>query len=120
MIEITFQPWRPFIARKKPDTIRKWLRGIGEASKQAFTGGMGGSPPSSPGEYPAVRTGRLKGSVSFTTTSDSVTIGSNMPYSIYLRMGTYKMARRKMSDNALKEGVEKAGRLKKWVEWTRI
>ena len=39
-------------------------------------------------------------------TSNSVTIGTSMPYSGFLRRGTSKMARRKMSDNALEEGMK--------------
>jgi hypothetical protein len=29
------------------------------------------------------------------------------------------MERRKMSDNALEEGIKQAGRLGHWVEWSR-
>jgi len=80
---------------------------------------MGSYPPASaPGAWPNSRTGRLKSSIRSVVTSDSVTIGTSMPYSGFLRSGTSKMARRKMSDNALEEGV-KAGRLGRWVEWTR-
>jgi hypothetical protein len=45
-------------------------------------------------------------------------IGTNVPYSMYLRRGTTRMQRRKMSDNAMKEGV-KAGRLGRWMEWAK-
>lgn len=48
-----------------------------------------------------------------------MTIGTNRPYSIFLRMGTSRMARRKMSDDALKEGMRAAGRMGRWVEWAR-
>lgn len=120
MITIVFKPWRPFIARKKQQEIRRWLKAVGAASEAAFKGGMRGYPPaSSPGAYPNVRSGRLRKSISHVVTNDSVTVGSNMHYSIYLRTGTSKMARRKMSDSALKEGMQKA-RLKKWVEWSRM
>ena len=118
MIEIVFKPWRPFIARKKPQEVRRWLKAVGVASEAAFKNMSRYPPASSPGEYPAIRTGRLRASISHVVTSNSVTIGSNMFYSIFLRMGTSKMARRKMSDDALKEGVQKA-RLGKWVEWSR-
>jgi phage gpG-like protein len=120
MIEIQFKPWRTFRAKKDAGTIRSWLRKVADASESAFKKGMPGSPPSSPGQYPAVRTGRLKGSIRTVVSSDEMTIGTNMHYSIYLRRGTRKMARRKMSDDALKEGLEKArGRLGHWVEWSR-
>jgi phage gpG-like protein len=117
---IEFQPWRPFLARKRKEEIRRWLRAIGDASEQAFKGGMGNYPPASaPGAWPNVRTGRLRGSIDSVVTDDSVTVGSNMHYSVYLRYGTRKMARRKMSDDALKAGMTKA-RLGKWVEWSRV
>ena len=119
MIEITFTGWRPFYARKDPATVRRWLHGVGDAATAAFTGGMGSYPPAStPGQYPSVRTGRLKASVAAVVTNDEVTVGSNMFYSIFLRTGTSKMARRKMSDNALEEGM-RASRLGRWVEWSR-
>jgi phage gpG-like protein len=80
---------------------------------------MGSYPgPSSPGAWPNSRTGRLKGSIRFEVANDSVTIGTNAPYSGFLRSGTSRMARRKMSDNALQEGM-KSGRLGRWVEWSR-
>jgi phage gpG-like protein len=118
MITIEFKPWRPFIARRKQQEISRWLKAVGAASEAAFKK-MGNYPPaSSPGQYPAVRSGRLRSSISHVVTSNSVTIGSNMFYSIFLRLGTSKMARRKMSDDALKEGMSKS-RLGHWVEWSR-
>ena len=120
MISIQFIPWSPFRARKKPEAIRRWLREVANKSEAAFKGGMGRGPaPSAPGAWPNVQTGRLRGSIRSEVTANSMTIGSNTPYSGYLRTGTSKMARRKMSDNALKEGMRAAGRLDKWVEWTR-
>lgn len=120
-ITIEFKPWRPFLARKRSDVVNRWLRAVGDASVKAFTGGMGSYPPASaPGDWPAVRSGKLQSSVRAEVTNDSMTVGSNQPYSIYLRMGTRKMARRKMSDDALKEGMRAAGgRLNRWVEWSR-
>jgi hypothetical protein len=117
--EIEFSPWGQFHARKKTEAIRGWLNKVGEAGVEAFKGGMGSYPgPSAPGAWPNSRTGRLKGSIRSIVTNDSVTIGTSMPYSGFLRSGTSKMARRKMSDNALEEGM-KAGRLGRWVEWSR-
>jgi hypothetical protein len=120
-ITIEFTPWAPFHAYKNQAAIQAWLRGIGEASKQAFIGGMGHYPPaSSPGAWPNVRTGGLRGSVDYTVSGDELTVGSNMPYSIFLRAGTSRMARRKMSDNALQEGMKAASRQSvHWVEWRR-
>jgi phage gpG-like protein len=73
---------------------------------------------SAPGAWPYSQSGKLKGSIDSRVTDNSVTIGTNTPYSLFLRHGTSKMARRKMSDDALREGM-KHGRLGKWVEWVR-
>jgi hypothetical protein len=116
---IEFSPWGQFHARKKREEIHRWLWGIGFAGSEAFRSGMGHYPPSSaPGAWPNNRTGRLNKSIHFEATGDSVTIGTSMPYSGFLRSGTSKMARRKMSDNALEEGM-KGSRLGKWVGWSR-
>lgn len=125
MITIHFQPWSRFRAEKDRAAIRRWLKGIGEAGEKAFKT-MGHYPPaSSPSEYPAIRSGALRASIGHEVTDDTVTIGSDAPeggggasYSLYLRHGTTKMRRRKMSDNALREGMQGA-RLGKWVQWTR-
>ena len=116
---IEFSPWGKFHARKKQEEIRRWLNDIGVSGTDAFRSGMGRwRPASAPGAWPNSRTGGLKGSIRHETTSNSVTIGTSMPYSGFLRNGTSKMARRKMSDNALQEGMRHS-RLGKWVEWTR-
>jgi hypothetical protein len=119
-ITLQFDPWGQFHAQKRKNAVRNWLRDIGNAAESTFTGGMGNYPPAStPGQYPAVRTGKLKGSVRSEVRGEtSVTVGSNMHYSIYLRQGTSKMARRKMSDDALKESMRRV-QLRNWVEWTR-
>jgi phage gpG-like protein len=117
---IEFSPWGRFRARKKNEEIKRWLHAVGDAGTEAFRSGMGKwRPPSAPGAWPNSRTGRLKGSIRSVVTSNSVTIGTSMPYSGFLRRGTSKMARRKMSDDALKEGM-KSGRLGRWVEWSRV
>lgn len=119
-IELQFSPWSPFRARKNTAEIQSWLQSIAIAAEAAFKGGMGKYPPaSSPGAWPNIRTGNLHGSIRTEVTADSMTIGSNMRYSIFLREGTSRMARRKMSDDALQEGM-KAGRLGHWVEWSRL
>ena len=116
---IEFSPWGRFRARKKPEEIKRWLQSVGDAGVDAFKSGMGEYPPASaPGAWPNRRSGRLRASVRSEVTSSSVTIGTSMPYSGFLRRGTSKMARRKMSDNALEEGM-KGSRLGRWVEWSR-
>jgi len=119
-MRIEFKPWRPFYAKYRNVGVKGWLARIGQEAEQIFKGGMGHYPPAStPSQYPARRTSRLYASVSHQVARDSVTIGSNMFYSIFLRMGTYKMARRKMSDDALREALRKA-RLGPFVEWVRL
>lgn len=119
-IQLEFSPWSPFRAKKNTAEIQRWLQSIGTAAEAAFKGGMGKYPPASaPGAWPNIRSGGLYRSIRTEVRSDSVTIGSNMRYSIYLREGTSRMARRKMSDDALKAGI-KAGRLGHWVEWSRF
>jgi hypothetical protein len=118
MIEISFKPWGQFRAVKDPSSLQAWLEAIGAAAEAAFKGGMGG------GGYPNSRTGTLMGTIGHETAADSVTVGSSRmrgsaPVSLYLRHGTSKMARRKMSDNALQEGLRAAGRLNNWVHWSR-
>lgn len=119
-IEIQFIPWHEFRAVKRQGAISDWLNGIAKAAEQAFRAGASrGYPPASePGAWPARRSGGLLGSIDTEVTNNSVTIGTSQPYSGYLRSGTSKMARRKMSDNALREGMFKA-RLGRWVEWQR-
>jgi hypothetical protein len=120
-ITIEFQPWARFYARKRRTDIRRWLQAIGDAGTDAFRSGMGNYPPASdPGAWPNSRTGRLKGTIRSVVTDNSVTIGTSTRYSRYLREGTSKMARRKMSDNALQEGMKAGrGRLHRWVYWSR-
>jgi len=124
MITIEFQPWSSFLARKKTSEIRGWLQRVAKSSEAAFRAGAsrqwGGGRGSSPGQWPMRRTGGLLGSIKTEVTDSSMTIGTNQPYSIYLRKGTSRMGgRRKMSDDALKEGMQGA-RLGHWVEWSRI
>jgi hypothetical protein len=123
VITIEFVPWKSFYARKNQAAISSWLKRIGEAGEKIFKSSMGGSPPSAPGDWPANRTGTLRSSIGHVATDDSVTIGSSRsragaPVSLYLRHGTSRMARRKMSDNAMQEAQASAGRLTKWVEWS--
>jgi phage gpG-like protein len=121
MIEISFKEWAPFWAKRDKAAFKRWLKVVAQESEKAFKGGMKSYPSASrPGQYPAVRTGKLRSSVSSRVTDNSVIVGSSTPYAGYLRYGTRKMARRKMSDNALKEGMAAAKkRASKWVGWSK-
>ena len=111
---------RSFHAKYDKRAFKRWLQIVARESEKAFKGGMKGYPlaPKPCLRHPAIRTGALRASIRTRVTDNAVEISSNRPYSGYLRSGTRKMQRRKMSDNALKEGIEKAKRLsKKWVGW---
>jgi hypothetical protein len=120
-IEIEFKAWAPFEAKYDKRAFKRWLDAVARESEKAFKKGMKSYPPaSSPGAYPSVRTGRLRGSIKTVVSENSVEISTNMPYSGYLRSGTRRMHRRKMSDNALEEGIAAAKRRStKWVGWSR-
>lgn len=119
---------------KSQDAIDNFLDAVGDESVKAFRRGIrsgksgrvykrrGGSHrASAPGEYPAKDTGALQASIDTARTPDSVQIGTGEFYAIFLRNGTRKMARRKMSDNALQEGSQRArGRLKNWVGFKHV
>jgi phage gpG-like protein len=121
-VTIQFTPWNDFHARMDKSTVHDWLDDIGKASVQAFRNGMSGHyPPSSaPGAWPHNRTGDLRKSIKHEVSGDVLTVGTQEIYAVYLRYGTSRMARRKMSDNALQEGIAKSGGIKsRWVQWTR-
>lgn len=120
-MRLIFKAWRRFHALRDYRATDAFLEDAGHAAVRAFKN-MGTYPPAStPAEYPAIRTGRLRSSIGFETAQDELTVGSGEAgsfYAQYLRTGTTRMARRKMSDNALQEGVEAArGRLRSWVRW---
>jgi hypothetical protein len=121
-ITIEFTPWAPFYARKKSDAVKRWLQAVADASEQSFKGGMGRHPPSStPGEYPAIRTGILRGSIRTVVGSNEMTIGSNRTRGSFMVSKWLRDSGRKMSHDALKEGLKKTeGRLGRWVEWSRV
>jgi len=117
MFTLEWKSWQSFKAYKT-NAWKRWLEEVAKQSEAAFKGGMGNYPPASaPGAWPNSRTGRLRGSIQTRVTEHEVTIGTNTPYSNYLRTGTSKMARRKMSEDALKEGMRAARRLGHWAGW---
>lgn len=130
-----FKPWRRFGAKVNQRKISAFLRDVGREAEKAFKRGMRSAKSgklytgrsgrkyraSAPGQYPARDTGDLEASIATTLTEHSVTIGTQKFYGKFLREGTRYMARRKMSDAALTEGVQTARhRLKGWVEWKRM
>lgn len=128
-----FIPWGPFRAYKDETVIRRFLRGAANETEAAFKQGMLAKKSgriynrngrrhqaSARGEYPANESGRLFRSFDTVVTSDRMEAGTKMFYSKWLRNGSRMMHRRKMSDNALQEGVPRArGLLKGWATWKR-
>lgn len=126
-----FIPWGRFHALRDKAVDLRFMDAAAHESEDAFKIGLAGSKSgihhaglprrsSAPGEYPANQSGRLRGSISSTFSAVRMDVGSNVFYSKFLRDGTVKMARRKMSDDALKEGVPKArSMLKGWVTWAK-
>lgn len=125
-IRIEFTPWHSFHARKIPGAIERWLENVGKTSIRIWMSSMAqGSPGvhSASGAWPFVQSGHMKSTIGMELGAMEVTIGSNAhrgsaPYSLYLREGTSRMDRRKMSDDALKAGM-KGAHLGRWVEWSR-
>ena len=109
----------PEIGRSLGKTMvefKKGMRGAHSGTKNYRTG----KKRSAGGEYPANDSGALERSIKVQERSTDVTIGTNTFYARFLRDGTRKMARRKMSDNALDEGIKTARHeLKGFVKWKR-
>jgi hypothetical protein len=128
-ITIKFTPWHPFRADKDESVIRRWLKKVGEESEAAFKKGAGrqwgGGAGSSPGEWPMRRSGNLIDTIGHEVSGYSVTVGSGairtvragapFDYSNWLRS-----TGRKMSKEALQEGMNNAGEIGHWVRWIRL
>lgn len=134
MSTLRVKPWRPFRAVVDGRRISKFLDRVAKDSEKAFHKGMRSAKSgviytgrsgrriraSSPGQYPAIDTGDLDRSISSRVTKDSATIGTSMFYAKFLREGTRMMRRRRMSDDALTEGIKTARHeLKEFVKWER-
>lgn len=125
----SFDPWRKVRANFDESAIRSFLEKAASESEAVFKAGMTGghsgvkypnlpNRSSAPGEYPANQFGPLMASIDTEVEAREFTIGSNVFYSIFLREGTSKMRRRKMSDNAMQEGTERArSMLRDWMGW---
>lgn len=137
MMRMIWKPWRNVAAIHDKAAIQAWLQSLAQRSHFIFRAGMEASRggkvytqqlrwingrirpvgprgrphrASKPGDWPAVDTGRLKGSIRTVVTQESMTIGTSMPYSIHL-LGTPGglIAPRKMSKQALQAGKARAG-----------
>lgn len=122
MITLNFKPWDKFHAEMDPKAFKRYLELVATESVGAFRRGSSGSTPgpSSPGRYPARVTSTLYNSVQSEVTGHEVTIGTNVFYATYLAHGTGRMAKRKMMNEALEEGMQRARkRLWFWVHWQK-
>jgi hypothetical protein len=122
MIGLQFTPWRNITAIKDKAAIQRWLQDVASTAHRVFRAGSEASRggriyrkrggrvhrASAPGAWPARDSGGLLGSIRTVVTQSSAEIGTSRHYSGYLRSGTRKMARRKMSDNALREAIPMA------------
>lgn len=134
-LTLKFKPWRDFGAVIDTRKISKFLDETGDEAKKAFQKGNRSAKSgdyytgksgrriraSSPGQYPAIDTGALDASITVRRSIFSVTIGTTVFYAKFLRYGTVRMRRRKMSDNALEEGIVKSRKhLEGFVKWRRL
>lgn len=119
-------PWRRFYVYKDRKAIRFFLDDVGKTTKKKLSEGIlnppktgrlyGSHRASAPGEYPANKTGVLARSITIRRTSNDVTIGTTVSYGKYLADGTYKMAPRKMSKEAMQAAIPEArARFRRWI-----
>ena len=134
MIGFRFTPWQSFRAIKDDALIRAWLERLAKRTHFFFRSkmeasrggrvyrGRGGRThrASAPGDFPAKDSGRLIGSIRTRVTANEMEIGTGMFYAIFLKNGTRKMARRKMSSDALREVLPtERPHLKGFARWKR-
>lgn len=136
-MKMQFTPWRRFDAFHDQNAVRKFVRTAADVMLDRLKKGLRKPPKTgrkyfgkskrivqaSSGlrpamEYPAVDTGDLLASAEKSVSSTQAEIGTGMYYSRFLREGTKRMVRRKMSDTALTESLpelrEKVGRFAYW------
>lgn len=117
---LSFTPWRPFAAFRDRIVTQVYLHGIASSAEAEFRKGIASKKTgrvyrrkgrshraSAPGEFPARDSGAHLASVSSTSNGSEAVVGSGMFYAKYLRDGTSKMAKRKMSREALLLAIDK-------------
>lgn len=137
-MQINFKPWGRFSAFKDRRQIRRFLSDSADIVLKRLKDGLRNPPKSGRlyfgkskrtirasvnralAEYPARDTGDLFRSAKKRVGRDEMEVGTNMFYSRFLREGTSKMARRKMSDTALEESLPKLdGKIGRFAYWKR-
>ena len=137
MIRLEFTPWRKFSAIRNQALIQSWLFRSASRTHASFrakmessrggrlytqelrttrTGGIIAVGPrarphraSAPGDFPAVDKAKLRGSIREVVNPNQFEIGTNTHYARYLFKGTSRMAKRKMSKEALLEAKARFG-----------
>lgn len=130
-----FTGWK-LRAEYRAEVVKKGLRRVGEDATGEFRRGLLNGPHTgriyrraggkkhqasinrAQREYPASDTGALLKSLSYRLGAMSVRIGTEMPYSKWLRTGTRRMARRRMSDHALR-AARSPEHFKGWARWKK-
>lgn len=135
MIQLKFKGWRATALHSKAHVTR-WLGSVADGMRDVFRQGMLGphtgrvyrrrgrvhqaSVNRRRAEYPASDTGRLLASLRAESTDRTARVGTGAPYAAYLRSGTSRMKRRKMSDDALDEGYKSTRQgVRGWVSWQK-
>lgn len=138
MIRLVFKPWRALDVRRDNAADVAMLQDMAGLAHIKMRAGMDGphtgrvyrlrggrlhraSVDQTRREYPAKRTGALAGSIRTTVTQAQMTIGTSKFYARFLRSGTIKMKRRKMSDDALKAAAPVAwGRKRPFARFVHV
>lgn len=137
MFTFQFKPWGKFWPFYDKKAVREFLRTGSKIALKRLKDGLKNPPKTGRkyrrngrlhqasvnralAEYPAKDTGRLFQSASKRVSATEFEIGTGMFYSRFLRDGTKKMRRRKMSDTALKESIPEIRKnLRRFAYWKR-
>lgn len=134
---MTFKPWRRFDAVRDEKALSRFLVTAADVVLDRLKKGLRNPPKTgrkyfgksrrmiqassglrAAAEYPAKDTGDLLNSADKRVSKRQFEVGTGMFYSRFLREGTKRMVRRKMSDTALTESLpelrEKVGRFAYW------
>lgn len=130
-----FTPWRPFKAFRDWALTTRYLDHTGRLAVRLFRhemvqpksgrlywrpGRLHRASANDGSEFPANDFGPLRASADSDASKLKVEMGTNMPYSKFLREGTGKMHRRRMSDDAMQLAIPLTRpELKGWVKWKR-
>lgn len=133
-MRLRFTGWRLFKAGLDEKEMQRWLETVARISAQhmrekitgphtgkiGYRKGGGRFIRSAPGEFPANDSGELLASVKGVAFKNKAFVAANTPHSTYLRKGTRRMAKRKMTIEALAYGIRASSHLRDgFIEWLR-